>query len=110
LTIRHACARGREEDTNTTKVTINCSAIRGPGFILDFGAIDVAAGLLGMPTDVARKVAEGCARDWAANGTRPQHPMAMVKAAMRTEHRQNEIHAVRLAQAQSGQPMKTFKR
>jgi hypothetical protein len=108
--LRGARAGEGGEDANTTAVTINCSVIHGPGFKLDFGAIDLHAELLGMPKDVARKVAEGCARDWAANGTRPRSAMAMVKAAMRTERLQSDIHAVRMAQAQSGQPMRTFKR
>lgn len=70
-------------------VTVNCSAIHGPGFTLDFGAIDMTAKLVGMTIEEGRMIAEILARDWAANGTKPQVPMAMLKKAI-VSHRNGQ--------------------
>jgi hypothetical protein len=71
--------------------------IVGPGgWRIDFGAVDQAAGLAGIPRDDARTIAEIMARDWAANGTKPASPMAMVRAALRGERNANDVHAARL--------------
>lgn len=96
--------RERESSTEREKalpvVQVNCTAIRGPGFTLDFAAIDMAAALSGVEKQRARQIAEICARDWAANGTKPASPMAMVKRAiaMDRNHKQtDEARAERVA-------------
>jgi hypothetical protein len=80
-------------------VVVNCSAIYGPGFTLDFGSIDMAAKLGGMAPERARMVAEMMARDWAANGVKPQVPMAMVRKAIATEINTGQIWEGRKAKA-----------
>ena len=84
-------------------VVVNCSAIYGPGFTLDFAAIDMAAKLGGMAPDRARMIAEVMARDWAANGTKPQVPMAMVRKAIASDVNSGQVQEVRKAKAQSTQ-------
>ena len=101
---------GNAREADATEVRVNGVAIYGPNFTLDFGAIDMAAGLIGMPQDRARKIAEICARDWAANGMKPQHPMAMVKAAIMGDHNKGQVQEGRLAHAKGSQPTKTFRR
>jgi hypothetical protein len=80
-------------------VVVNCSAIHGPGFTLDFGAIDIAASLVGMSKERARSIAEICARDWVANNKQPQIPMAAVKAAILSDHNSGQVREVRLEKA-----------
>lgn len=91
-------------------VVVNCSAIYGPGFTLDFAAIDMAAQLGGMPSDKARKLAEIMARDWAANGTKPQAPMAMVRKAISSEVNSGQVQEVRMAKASANSPAATRRR
>ncbi len=79
----------QQQQQEADAVTVNCSAIYGPGFTLDFGAIDMTAKLVGMTVEEARMIAEILARDWAANGTKPQGPMSMVKKAI-VSHRNGQ--------------------
>jgi hypothetical protein len=85
-------------------VEVNCSAIYGPGFTLDFGAIDMAAALSGVPVERARQIAEICARDWAANGTKPSSPMAMVKRAIASDRNHKQTDDARVAAASKATP------
>ena len=85
-------------------VQVNGVAIYGPGFKLDFGAIDMAAGLIGMEKDRARKIAEICARDWAANSAKPPSPMAVVKRALASDKNHGQIDEVRLGKAAKSTP------
>lgn len=87
----------RERESGATVVQVNCSAIYGPGFKLDFGAIDMAAGLSGVDIQRARQIAEICARDWAANGVKPSSPMAMVKRAIASDRNQKQTDEARQA-------------
>lgn len=89
----------RNEARRSGKVIVGHEAIYGPTFVLDFAAIDMAATLIPFDKTKARQIAEVCARDWVANGTVPQQPMAMAKAAILSQHRGDEVHSVRLAQA-----------
>jgi hypothetical protein len=105
----------RERESNTERerererakppvVEVNGSAIYGPGFTLDFGAIDMAAGLSGVPVERARQIAEICARDWAANGTKPASPMAMVKRAIASDRNHKQTDDARAAAAAKNTP------
>jgi hypothetical protein len=67
--------------------------------VIDYAAVDMAATLIPFDRLKARQIAEVCARDWVANKTAPQNPMAAVKAAILSHHRGDEQHAVRLARA-----------
>lgn len=89
------------EAKRTKTVIVNGEAIYGPGFILPYAAIDMAAAMLPMEAARARQIAEICAQDWTANKTVPQNPMAMVRSAITNDHRQNEIHGVRMAKAKA---------
>lgn len=103
----------RERESNTEResarakppvVEVNGSAIYGPGFTLDFGAIDMAAGLSGVPVERARQIAEICARDWAANGTKPASPMAMVKRAIASDRNHKQTDDARAARTEADTP------
>jgi hypothetical protein len=103
----------RERESNTEResacakpqvVEVNGSAIYGPGFTLDFGAIDMAAALSGVPVERARQIAEICARDWAANGTKPSSPMAMVKRAIASDRNHKQTDDARAAAAPKATP------
>ncbi len=94
----------RAESKRTGRVIVTADAIYGPTFVLDFAAIDMAAALISFDKTKARQIAEVCARDWVANGTLPQQPMAMVKAAILSQHRGDEVHSVRLARAGTAPP------
>lgn len=86
-------------------VQVNGVAIYGPGFTLEYAAIDLAAGMIGMPKERARAIAEICARDWAANKKKPDYPMAMVKAAIMGDFNKGQVQEVRLEAAKaSGKP------
>ena len=92
-------------------VRVNGVAIYGPGFTLDYQAIDLAAGTIGMPKERARALAEVCARDWVANGKKPEHPMGLVRATLRNELNRDQIDDVKLAKAKGpASPAKTFRR
>lgn len=102
---------GDVREADATEVRVNGVAIYGPGFTLDYGAIDLAAGTIGMSKDRARAIAEVCARDWAANGKKPDHPMNFIRATLRTELNRDLIDDVKLAKARGpSQPTKTFRR
>lgn len=92
---------GSEEPRDVQQIQVGDSVIRGPGFTLSLAAIDMAASLIGMPAERARKIAEICAHDWVANGQKPQHPMAMVKAALKSEFNSAQIQEVRLEKART---------
>lgn len=66
--------------------------ISGDGWVIDLKAVDMAAALASMPTDRARQIAQIIALDWSANKTRPQNPMAMVRAALMRDQRSGETH------------------
>jgi hypothetical protein len=99
-----------EEPALADAVVVNCSAIYGPGFTLDFGAIDMAAQLGGMPPARARMIAEVMARDWAANGTKPQAPMAMVRKAIASDVNSGQVQEVRKGNVSAGSPAAARKR
>jgi len=63
-------------------IEINCKAIRGPNFVLPFAGIDAAADAAGMEVTKARKLTEGIAATWSANGIKPDDPLAMLTAAL----------------------------
>lgn len=93
-----------EEADATEAVKVNCTAIHGPGFKLDFGAIDIVGGLFGVPSERARKIAEACARDWAANGTKPTHPMALVRSHIAKDRNQAQTEDSRATAAARDSP------
>jgi hypothetical protein len=105
------CGDGGACEADATGVRVNGVAIYGPDFTLDYKAIDLAAGTIGMPKDRARALAEVCARDWAANGKKPEHPMGLIRAALRNELNRDQIDDARLAKAKGpAPPTKTFRR
>lgn len=77
--------RERDASAPIDQVQVNGVAIYGPGFTIDLGAVEMAAGIYGISQDDARKLAEVCARDWAANGAKPPSPIAKVKRALAEE-------------------------
>ena len=91
--------RAHEQAEECEPVQVNGKAIYGPDFTLDFGAIDMAASLIGMPGHRARAIAEICARDWAVNKIKPQNPMAMVRAAIRSDFNQGQVQEIRIEKA-----------
>jgi hypothetical protein len=94
-----------EQPNEDGQVQLNGIAIYGPGFKIDYAAIDLAAGMIGMTKDRARAIAEICARDWAINGKKPASPMATVKRAMMSDFNEGQVHDVRLEAARSsGKP------
>lgn len=95
----------RESEAEASEpVTVNCTAIHGPNFKLDFGAIDTVAVLASMGKDRARLIAEVLARDWAATGKLPQYPMAAVKKAIINDANQGQVREVRMEKAKAGAP------
>jgi SOS-response transcriptional repressor LexA len=82
----------REEADATESIKVNGVAIHGPGFKIDFEAVDMASALAGVDTKRGRQIAEICARDWAANGEKPRSPMAVVKRAIASDrnHKQTD--------------------
>jgi hypothetical protein len=94
-------ARERDE---IDQVKVNGTAIYGPGFTIDLGAVDMAAALTGIPQADARQLAEVCARDWAANGTKPPAPMATVKRALAEELIRRRTNDARAGQSAAGRP------
>ena len=109
LDAERASARAREGPQESA-ITVNCSAIHGPGFTLDFGAIDMAAALAPIPKERARMIAEVCARDWVANNKIPQAPMAVVRAAIQGDFTRGRVAQVQIDKATAGTPRRTFKR
>lgn len=89
-------------------VIVNGEAVYGPNFVLDYAAIDMTAALVPFDRVHARSIAEICARDWVANGVKPQNPMAMVKAAILSHHRGEEVHGVRLSRAKGSDKRNKF--
>jgi hypothetical protein len=90
------------EDSHQAKpgqVQLNGVAIYGPGFALEYAAIDLAAGMIGMSKERARAIAEICARDWASNNKKPVSPMAMVKRAMTNDFNETQTQSVRMEKA-----------
>jgi len=87
------------------QVQVNGGGIQGPGFRLDYAAIDLTAGIYGMPKERARSIAEICARDWVSNGKMPNSPMAIVKRAIANDFNQSKVNEVRLEAARAaGKP------
>lgn len=86
-----------EED----RVVVNCVSIKGPNFTIDLRSIDMAASLVGMPIERGRMIAEMYAREWAANNSRPNHPMAYLKKMIAADKNDAAIAEVRLSKAQS---------
>lgn len=83
-------------------VIVNCKTIKGPNFVLDLVAVDQAAMLCGMPSERARIIAEMHAREWAANGTKPNQPMAYIKRMIANDKNQSAVDEVRLTKAATG--------
>lgn len=81
------------------QVQLNGVAIYGPGFTLEYAAIDLAAGMIGMPKERARAIAEICARDWASNNKKPVSPMAMVKRAITSDFNDSQTQSLRMENA-----------
>lgn len=77
-------------------VKVNGVAIHGPDFKIDLKAVDLAAGTIGMPSQLGRDIAEICARGWAASGEKPRYPMAAIKAALMNHHNQVQVNEVKL--------------
>lgn len=82
-------------------VLVNCVSIKGPNFTIDLRAIDMAASLVGMPLDRGRIIAEMYAREWAANNSKPNHPMAYLKKMIAADKNDAAIADVRLTKANS---------
>lgn len=80
-------------------VQVNCVTIKGPNFTIDLKAIDQIAMLTGMPSERARAIAEIHAREWAANNSKPNHPMAWLKKAIAADKNDAAIAEVRLGKA-----------
>lgn len=87
-----------EED----RVVVNCVSIKGPNFTIDLRAIDQAAMLAGMPAERARAIAEIYAREWAANNSKPNHPMAYLRKMIAADKNDAAIAEVRLGKANTG--------
>lgn len=85
-------------------VQVNCVTIKGPNFTIDLKAIDQAAFLAGMPSERARAIAEIYAREWAANNSKPNHPMAYLRKMIAADRNDAAIAEVRLAKATDGLP------
>jgi hypothetical protein len=83
-------------------VEVNCVLIKGPNFSIDLIAVDQAAMLSGISTERARMIAEMYAREWAANGTKPNHPMAYLKKMIAADKNDAAIAEVRLTKATTG--------
>lgn len=101
LSVSQGISNSKPTENQTDPVEVTQLAIIGPGFRLDVKAIEMAAGLIGMQRDRALAIAEVCARDWAANKKKPEVPMAMVKAALRSDFNQGQIADVRLGKAKA---------
>lgn len=93
--------RASEPPSVEDPVRVNCKAIYGPGFTLDFKAIDMSGALYGITSERARAIAEICARDWATKSMVPDHPMALVNAAIASDKNKSAIQSVRLERAAS---------
>jgi hypothetical protein len=83
-------------------VIVNCVSIKGPNFTIDLKAIDQAAMLAGMPAERARAIAEIYAREWAANNSKPNHPMAYLRKMIAADKNDAAIAEVRLGKAHTG--------
>lgn len=91
-----------DAESERDPVQVSATIIRGPNFILDVKAIEMAAALIGMDAQRAVKIAEVCARDWACNGKKPEAPMAMVKAAIRSDFNRGQVDEIRVQKARGG--------
>lgn len=78
---------------------VNCVTIKGPNFTIDLKAIDQAGMLAGIPTERARAIAEIYAREWAANNSKPNHPMAYLRKMIAADKNDAAIAEVRLSKA-----------
>ena len=96
-------ARARERfvaAATALKVTLGDLLIEGPGFKISMGSVEQAASLMpGITQKDARRIAEECAIDWAANGKRPDSPYAMVRAALVGHVNRAAIQETRQAKA-----------
>lgn len=90
----NTAARASEPKVSEDRIT-------GDGWVIDLKAVDMAAALASMPVERARQIAEIIALDWAANKTRPQNPMAMVRAALMRDQRGDEAHAATVGRKSS---------
>jgi hypothetical protein len=91
----------REEAYATDSIKVNGVAINGPGFKIDFEAVDMASSLAGVEKEHGRQIAEICARDWAANGEKPRSPMAMIKRAIAMHRNYKQTDDARAGSASS---------
>ncbi len=94
-----ATPRASEHAHEAGQVQLNGVAIYGPGFTIEYAAIDLAAGMIGMPKERARAIAEICARDWASNNKKPDSPMAMIKKAIKSDFNDGQIQSLRMETA-----------
>jgi hypothetical protein len=90
-----------EHERGAGPIQLNGSVISGPDFVIDLNAVDLAAGSVGMPKERARAIAEICARDWAANGTKPAYPMAMISRAIKNDLNHDQVQSLRLEAAKA---------
>lgn len=98
--LSHATPREAEDD-----VQVNGVAITWDGRKVTYKEIDLAAGLIGMPKDLARSIAELCVRGWVSSGEQPRYPMAKIKNAMMEHHNRVQVHGVRLDKSKAeGRP------
>ncbi len=93
--------RASEPAHEAGQVQLNGVAIYGPGFAIEYAAIDLAAGMIGMSKDRARAIAEICARDWASNKIKPTSPMAKIKRAIMNDHNEGQVQGVRMDAAKA---------
>lgn len=96
-----ATPRAHEAAHEAGQVQLNGVAIYGPGFTIEYAAIDLAAGMIGMSKDRARAIAEICARDWASNNKKPESPMAMIKKAMKSDFNDGQVQEIKLEKAKA---------
>lgn len=93
-----ASEAGGEKDL----VEVNCVTIKGPDFVIDLRAVDQISVLSSLPTESGRAIAEAFAREWAANGNKPNHVMAYLKKMIAGHRNDAAIAEVRLQKAASG--------
>jgi hypothetical protein len=78
-------------------VEANGSGIKGPGFVLPYGSIDIEATVRNMPVNKARSMAMVIAEGWAANQHRPKDPVREFVRILREEQNDTQRNAYALA-------------
>lgn len=96
-----ATPRASDPAHEAGQVQLNGVAIYGPGFTIEYAAIDLAAGMIGMSRERARAIAEICARDWASNNKKPDSPMAMIKKAIKSDFNDGQIQELKVEKAKA---------